>query len=98
MLKPLPQERSRRLRGFFEDAGYTEPSLRKYFGVAELPSRQLRNHSRLLDRTSASTQINVLLRWFWLWKEQTRETVTDLISEEFISLLPDRSNDSRLAT
>src|ERR1019366_5717359 len=87
MLKPLPQERSRRLRGFFEDAGYTEPSLRKYFGVAELPSRQLRNHSRLLDRTSASTQINVLLRWFWLWKEQTRETVTDLISEEFISLL-----------
>ena len=87
MLKPLSQEQSRRLRGFFEAANYTEPNLRKYFGVAELPSRQLRNSSRLLDRTSAETAINVLLRWFWLWKPQTRETVGDLITGEFISLL-----------
>lgn len=89
MLTPLSQERSRRLRLFFEEAGYTESGLRKYLGAAELPSRRLRNQARLLDRTSAPTQLNVLLRWFWLWQEQAKAQCCDLVPANFLSLLLD---------
>jgi hypothetical protein len=41
MLKLLSREDSQRLRTFFEEAGYTEPNLRKYLGAPELPSRAL---------------------------------------------------------
>lgn len=87
MLTPLSPEDSRRLRAFFEEAGYTEPSLRKQLGAAELPSRQLRNQSRLLDRTSASTPLNTLLRWFWLALPQRRTDAADRLPGEFLSLL-----------
>jgi SAM-dependent methyltransferase len=87
MLNLLSQEDSRRLRAFFDDAGYTEASLRKHLGAAELPSRQLRNQARLLDRTSATTQLNVLLRWFWLAHAQTVAQVTELVPGEILSLL-----------
>ncbi len=89
MLKPLTADCSRRLRTFFEEAGYTEPGLRQYLGAAELPSRQLRNHSRLLDRTSSGTQLDALLRWFWLWREQARAETADRLPSEFLSLLLD---------
>src|SRR5215469_17018934 len=87
MLNLLSQEDSRRLRAFFEDAGYTETSLRKHLGAAELPSRQLRNQARLLDRTSATTQLNILLRWFWLAHAQSLAQVTELVPCEILSLL-----------
>jgi SAM-dependent methyltransferase len=87
MLKPLSADSSRKLRAFFDEAGYNEPSLRKYLGAAELPSRRLRNQSRLLDRTSAATKLNVLLRWFWLWHPPTETQTADLIPPEFLSLL-----------
>ena len=87
MLKPLSVDGSRRLRAFFEEAGYNEPSLRKYLGAAELPSRRLRNKSRLLDRTSADTPLNALLRWFWLWQVQAKAQSADLIPSEILSLL-----------
>jgi len=74
MLSKLSVEDSRRLRAFFEEAGYTETTLRKHLGAAELPSTQLRNRARLLDRTSAPTPLNTLLRWFWLGHAQNRET------------------------
>ena len=87
MLKPLSVDCSRRLRGLFEDASYTEPGVRGYLGAAELPSRQLRNHSRLLDRTSSGTQLDTLLRWFWLWQAQARAVSADRVSGELLSLL-----------
>jgi hypothetical protein len=87
MLNLLSREDSRRLRTFFEDAGYTEPSLRKHLGAAELPSRQLRNHARLLDRTSSALPLNVLLRWFWLAHVQEIAQVKDLIPPDILSLM-----------
>ena len=87
MLTPLSREDSRRLRAFFEDAGYNETSLRKHLGAAELPSRQLRNHARLLDRTSSYVPLNVLLRWFWLGVPLKSARVADLIPAEILSLL-----------
>ena len=89
MLKLLSVDGSRKLRAFFDEAGYNEPSLRKYLGAAELPSRQLRNQSRLLDRTSSATQLSVLLRWFWLWHPPTETQTADLIPSEFLALLLD---------
>ncbi len=87
MLTLLSLDASRRLRAFFEAAGYTEPNLRKYLGAPELPSRRLRNQPRLLDRTSADTPLNALLRWFWLWQVQTKAKGADLIPSEFLALL-----------
>src|SRR5258708_37208936 len=87
MLTPLSQENSRRLRALFEEAGYTEPNLRKYLGAPELPSRQLRNQPRLLDRTSAPTLLNALLRWFWLGLAQSEAQIAAAVPAEFLSLL-----------
>lgn len=86
MLNLLPGDSFRRLRVFFDEAGYTEPSVRKHLGAAELPSRELRNRARLLDRTSALTLLSALLRWFWLGMPQDR-SAADLLSPEFLSLL-----------
>lgn len=87
MFNPISMEDARRLRELFDQAGYTEPNLRKHLGAAELPSPRLRNRPRLLDRTSAHTQINSLLRWFWLALPQPQEEVADLIPHEFLELL-----------
>jgi predicted RNA methylase len=87
MVNLLSQEDSLRLRAFFEDAGYTEVSLRKHLGAAELPSRQLRNHARLLDRTSAPLTLNALLRWFWLAVPVSRKRAEDLIPADILSLM-----------
>lgn len=87
MLNLLSFDDSRRLRSWFEETGYTETNLRKHLGAAELPSRQLRNHARLLDRTSAPLPINILLRWFWLAHGQSRSQAADLIPADILSLL-----------
>lgn len=87
MLKQLSLEASQRLRSFFDEAQYTEPMVRKQLGAPELPSRELRNHARLLDRTSTPTQLNTLLRWFWLGLPQTREQSADFVPAEVMSLL-----------
>ena len=87
MLNLLPPDEASRLRAFFEEAGYTEPSLRKHLGAAELPSRQLRNHARLLDRTSAHVPLNALLRWFWLGVPLKAERVSDLIPTDILVLM-----------
>ena len=87
MLNLLSEEDAQRLRQLFEQAEYTEPHLRKHLGAAELPSPRLRNQPRLLDRTSAQTPLNALLRWFWLALSQSAEEMSDLISEEFLRLL-----------
>lgn len=87
MLNSIPMEDARRLRALFEEAGYTEPHLRKHLGAAELPSPRLRNQPRLLDRTSARTQLNALLRWFWLAMPQSAEEVSYLFSQDFLGLL-----------
>lgn len=89
MVRLLHPESLQRLRASFEDAGYTEKNVRKALGAAELPSSQLRNHARLLDRTSDRKLINLLLRWFWLGIPQSRSQTTSLISEDFLSLLVD---------
>ncbi len=78
---------AQRLRELFEGAGYCEAHLRKHLGAAELPSPRLRNQPRLLDRTSARTQLNALLRWFWLAMPQPAEEVGDLFPDEFLNLL-----------
>jgi hypothetical protein len=87
MLKPLSIEDSRRLLVFFDEAGYTEPNLRKYLGAPELPSRQLRNQPRLLDRTSAATLLNALLRWFWLGRAQNEAQIAAVVPSELLFLL-----------
>lgn len=87
MPKLLSQEESRSLYTFFEEAGYAEPVLRKHLGAMELPSPQLRNTPRLLDRTSSPTLLNSLLRWFWLGYPQTHAEATALVPAEFLSLL-----------
>ena len=87
MLTPLSPENSLRLRNFFTEAGYTEPNLRTYLGAAELPSRRLRNQPRLLDRTSAPTLLNALLRWFWLGCAQNKALISDVVPGELFSML-----------
>jgi len=87
MLTLISPEDCLRLRDFFTEAGYVEATLRKHLGAAELPSRQLRNAPRLLDRTSFPSSLNVLLRWFWLGLTQSREQIAGLVSNEFLILL-----------
>jgi methylase of polypeptide subunit release factors len=87
MLNQLPVESSNRLRAFFNEAGYAESNLRKHLGAAELPSERLRNHARLLDRTSAPTGLNLLLRWFWLGIPQDARRSAELIPDEIIALM-----------
>src|SRR5215469_1828136 len=87
MLNLLSVDDAQRLRSWFDEAGYTETSLRKHLGAAELPSRHLRNHARLLDRTSAPLPLNVLLRWFWLAFPQKRKEAADLIPADILALL-----------
>src|SRR5689334_2051907 len=38
MLNLLSTDESRRLRAYFEESGYAEPTLKKHLGAAELPS------------------------------------------------------------
>src|ERR1700676_2734662 len=87
MLKQLSAESSHRLRTFFEEAGYTETNLRKHLGAAELPSARLRNRARLLDRTSADSTLNTLLRWFWMGDAQSRERIAANIPEGIVGLM-----------
>ena len=87
MLNLLSREDSRHLRACFEEAGYNETSLKKHLGAAELPSRHLRNHARLLDRTSAPLLLNVLLRWFWLALPQKAAEVAPLVPGDILSLM-----------
>jgi SAM-dependent methyltransferase len=83
----LSPEDSRRLRAYFEDAGYEETQIRKQLGAPELPARHLRNEPRLLDRTSDRSLLNVLLRWFWLGRAQTEAEVADLVPSSFLGML-----------
>src|SRR5580698_10281196 len=87
MLVELSQPEFRQLLVFFTDAGYVEATIRKHLGAAELPSRQLRNTPRLLDRTSEPTQLNALLRWFWLGLPPTETQAAAPVPEEFLALL-----------
>jgi len=87
MLNLLSTDDSRRLRSYFQEIGYTEPTLRKHLGAAELPSRQLRNHARLLDRTSAPNALNLLLRWFWLAIPQSRALAENFIPADILDLM-----------
>src|SRR4051812_11235708 len=87
MFNDFARDDARRLRQLFEEAGYTEPNLRKHLGAPELPSTRLRNHPRLMERTSAQTLLNVLLRWFWLALPQSRHEVSEVVGDEFLRLL-----------
>lgn len=87
MLSLLSVDESHRLRSWFEETGYNETNLKKHLGAAELPSRQLRNHARLLDRTSAHVPLNALLRWFWLGVPLRASRVADLIPDEILALM-----------
>jgi predicted RNA methylase len=87
MLTPLPVDDSRRLRGWFEEAGYSEVNLQRYLGAAELPSGHLRNEPRLLDRTREVTLLNALLRWFWLGRAQAADAFASVVPEGLRALL-----------
>jgi predicted RNA methylase len=87
MLTPLPVDDSRRLCGWFEEAGYSEVNLQRYLGAAELPSRHLRNEPRLLDRTREVTLLNALLRWFWLGRTQAADASAGVVPEGLLALL-----------
>jgi predicted RNA methylase len=87
MLKLLSPDDSQLLRSIFEEAGYAETNLRKCLGAAELPSSHLRNRPRLLDRTSAPTLLNTLLRWFWLGYPQSNAQIAGLVPDQLLALL-----------
>ena len=87
MLNLLSADSSRRLREFFEQAGYTESNLRKHLGAPELPSVRLRNRSRLLDRTSAPSQLNTLLRWFWIGDSQNAKHCGEMVPEDVLGMM-----------
>src|SRR3984957_1462581 len=87
MLQPLSIDDSLRLRTSFEEAGYTEANLKTHLGAAELPSYRLRNEPRLLDRTREVTLLNTLLRWFWLGRSQTANSVTHVPQSLLLLLL-----------
>ena len=89
MLRTLSVDASRRLRSWFDEAGYTEVNLLRYLGAAELPSRHLRNAPRLLDRTREVTLLNTLLRWFWLGLSQSDDEYTRAVPEALLRLLLD---------
>ena len=89
MLRTLSADASRRLRSWFDEAGYTEVNLLRYLGAAELPSRHLRNAPRLLDRTREVTLLNTLLRWFWLGLSQSDDEYTRVVPEGLLRLLLD---------
>ena len=87
MLNLLSVDDSAQLRSWFEETGYNETNLKKHLGAAELPSRQLRNHARLLDRTSAHMPLNALLRWFWLGVPLKSSRVAGQIPDEILALM-----------
>lgn len=87
MLVELSKEEFSRLLAFFEEAGYVEATIRKHLGAAELPSRQLRNEPRLLDRTSEPTLLNALLRWFWMGRPLTETHAESHVPAEFLALM-----------
>jgi methylase of polypeptide subunit release factors len=87
MLRPVSPEGFHRLRQFLDETRYVEPDLRKALGAAELPSRQLRNRARLLDRTAEPTVLNILIRWFWIGIPQPQSVSSSLLPQEFMSLL-----------
>ncbi len=87
MLVDLSKEEFSRLLAFFEEAGYVEATIRKHLGAAELPSRHLRNESRLMDRTADPTLLNALLRWFWLGHPQTEMQIEASVPKELLALL-----------
>jgi predicted RNA methylase len=87
MLTPLSIAESIELREHFDKAGYNEPNLRKHLGSPELPSRELRNLPRLLDRTAEPTLLNALLRWFWLGRRHARAESATVVPDTFLSLL-----------
>ena len=89
MLTLLAPERFKQLRDIFVETGYTESNLRDYLGAPELPSSHLRNLPRLLDRTSAPTLLNALLRWFWLGRVLNKSELSGTVSEELFSMLVD---------
>jgi predicted RNA methylase len=87
MLVHLAKEEFGRLLTCFQEAGYVEANIRKHLGAAELPSRQLRNQPRLLDRTAEPTLLNALLRWFWLGHPLTELRAAELVPGEFQALM-----------
>jgi hypothetical protein len=87
MLRLSSVDASRRLRSWFEEAGYTEVNLLRYLGAAELPSRHLRNEPRLLDRTREVSLLNTLLRWFWLGRPQADDAYTKTVPAALLELL-----------
>lgn len=87
MLNLLPPDFSNRLRALIQEADYTEANLKKVLGAAELPSRQLRNRARLLDRTSDGKLINCLVKWFWIGVPQKQSHVASQVPKELLSLL-----------
>jgi methylase of polypeptide subunit release factors len=87
MLKPLSIDDSLRLRSSFVDAGYTEANLKTHLGAAELPSYRLRNEPRLMDRTREVTLLNTLLRWFWLGRSQSADSLAHVPKSLLLLLL-----------
>ncbi len=84
MLKlPTPAE-ARRLFDFFTGSAYTQEQLRDQLGVYDLPSRRLRNLPRLLDLTSGSGALYVLLRWFLVGAPAELERVAEAIPAWFV--------------
>jgi len=86
VLIPPSSGDAERLRGFFAEAGYTQETMLGKLGMAELPSRQLRNLPILLSLTQEPTPLNTLLRWFWIGISQDASDALGLLPSWFPEL------------
>jgi len=86
LLRLISPDNGKRLRDFFQEAGYNEENLRVKLGLKDLPSSRLRNFARLHDHTSEPGPINTLLRWFWLGTPQQASMVEKHVPPWFIPL------------
>lgn len=70
MFKEISPGDAQRLKDFFSAAGFDEANLGAEGFLKAVPSPRSRNLPRLLDRTQEPTQLNTLLRWFWIGVSQ----------------------------
>ncbi len=86
MPKILSPSDAGRLRDFFAEVNFTNACIRNDLGLADLPSRRLRNLPRLLDKTKEPTALHTLLRWFLVGAAIDAEKARALVPDWVITL------------
>ncbi len=88
MLTPLDTN-PKQLLEFFREAGFTHEQFKQNPTLRDLPSRRLGNLQDLLERTSETTALHVLLRWFFLGVPLESESIAGVVPASVVSLMLD---------